>query len=811
MAVKLGRFGLFGGPEVTRQELLDKWNRAKKQMDHLEMPQDHQDKDAASSHDIDLTSASSATETRASDYHNDVRKPRSAFSTFVKFCAVFFTFAWPGTLLAFLTGLMGWNELIALGPQWWVAIAAVAIFPLPAFWLVALTWVRARDLGEQARYLARVANRLVEPDQTAAREIATVGMAVRREVEGLATGVEAALEKVRTLEGVVAKQAIAIEDAALEAENRTGEVRRRMEKERDQLTQLADDLTARTDVYSETISKHGEWVRNVSEEAYTKFDQAAETLDKQSRTMSSAISAAVTNSQEAGLELDRQSSKLETISDAALSRADVIASRYDHQRAAIAEATEKLNQENTRLEGVMENQREVLAQISGIISDQSEAMQASIGTCATSLQTALDKAVERAGSAAEQFQEEVDAVTANSEQAMESIVTAAERAGQMAELARNALDAESTSARKAVEQQAAYAKEMVNGLFHSFESAYQAKATRLDTAFGKQSEDFKTRIDMASEAARTALSDQASEAYELVSQTTAAVETASDRLGTMLDKLQATSELSSEAFSHTAQALDQHLTSLPTKTEAAAAQISRIMDEELNAFSRLADEAGRKVQKLVAAYGRHLPGVRPQYGASTEMPSPYRAAGYSRQDFEQDPARGTLAPGTKAEDGTKSDWGWGELLASIDKPTNRNVPQVPNQSLDQLQNLTEEDLSSSALKVFESLQSMAIDIDRALEADPPADLLRRYFNGERALFTKRIIEMTSADLARKIHDRYLGDQAFRDNVNLYIEQFESLLNNAVARDQEDILIETFLSSHTGKAYLLLGSAVGHFG
>jgi hypothetical protein len=714
---------------------------------------------------------------------------------------------WPAAFVAFLLGLLGLEALLSLAVQWKAAIGVGALFPLPAIWLTAYTWVRARNLSREARFLSRQAERLIQPDQTAAREIATIGMAVRREVDGLSVGMDAALAKVQDLEAAVQRQSSAIESAAIEAENRATELRRRMERERDNLNGLADELTKRADLYSEKITSQAEWVRDLSKEADAKFTRAATDLDQRSKEFSGVSSNVAAQTQKMGVSLNAQSEHLREISERALERSGAIAERYERQREDIDNATERLNQQNARLEHVLENQRDVLAQIAIVIDDQSEVLQASVAKCADDLQGALDKAVHRASQAAEQFQEEVEATTQSSNEAVQNMVKAAEHAGQTAEVARTALDEESKTARQAVEQQAAYAKEMVNGLFASFESTYREKAHSLQSALGEETGQFKIQLEETNAAAQSALSEQAQQAFDLVAQTTSAVDAASSKLGEVLETLQSTSLITADSFAQTAEKIESHVEHFPEKADAAALHIRTVLDEELNAFARLAEEAGRKIQTLSAAYSRHLPGVRAQTAPPAGGPSPY----FRTPNYQSARVRHSVPSSATETPGANDQWAWRELLANIEPPAaDPATPQV-REGQSPPTRLSEDDLNKSALLVFESLQSMAIDIDRALESDPPSDLLRRYLNGEKALFTKRIVEMTSPDISQKIHDRYLEDQEFCHNVNQYIEQFEGLLGNAVAGDHEDILLDTFLSSHTGKVYLLLGSAVGHFG
>lgn len=120
------------------------------------------------------------------------------------------------------------------------------------------------------------------------------------------------------------------------------------------------------------------------------------------------------------------------------------------------------------------------------------------------------------------------------------------------------------------------------------------------------------------------------------------------------------------------------------------------------------------------------------------------------------------------------------------------------------------DMQKLSLFVIEKLQAIAIDLDRALEDEPPSDLWRRYIAGERSIFARRLVSLLGKDGVDKIKAKLAADSEFRNFVERYIEQFEALLDEASARDRDNILVETFLAAHTGRLYLILAQAVGRF-
>ncbi|MBU6157076.1 MAG: hypothetical protein KJS87_09100, partial [Alphaproteobacteria bacterium] len=114
----------------------------------------------------------------------------------------------------------------------------------------------------------------------------------------------------------------------------------------------------------------------------------------------------------------------------------------------------------------------------------------------------------------------------------------------------------------------------------------------------------------------------------------------------------------------------------------------------------------------------------------------------------------------------------------------------------------------SSRHMIEALQAMAIDLCRFLEDDPPHELLKRYRNGERNVFARRLAGALGSEHLQMIAQKHQTDREFRDTVDRYIHQFEALLELTARNDRDNVLVETYLSSQTGKVYMTLASATG---
>jgi hypothetical protein len=109
--------------------------------------------------------------------------------------------------------------------------------------------------------------------------------------------------------------------------------------------------------------------------------------------------------------------------------------------------------------------------------------------------------------------------------------------------------------------------------------------------------------------------------------------------------------------------------------------------------------------------------------------------------------------------------------------------------------------------LIESLHSAAIDITKAFAPDVSDSAWAAYLKGDRGVFTRRAVRVLDPSDARDIARLYDDDTTFRDAVNRYIHDFESMLRNVLTQRDGSPLSVTLLSSDMGKLYVALAQAI----
>ena len=82
----------------------------------------------------------------------------------------------------------------------------------------------------------------------------------------------------------------------------------------------------------------------------------------------------------------------------------------------------------------------------------------------------------------------------------------------------------------------------------------------------------------------------------------------------------------------------------------------------------------------------------------------------------------------------------------------------------------------SPAQVVESLNSLSIDIARAIDHEASVELWDRYKRGERNVFTRRLYTLQGQRTFDELRRKYERDQDFRQAVDNYINDFERLLS-----------------------------------
>jgi hypothetical protein len=259
----------------------------------------------------------------------------------------------------------------------------------------------------------------------------------------------------------------------------------------------------------------------------------------------------------------------------------------------------------------------------------------------------------------------------------------------------------------------------------------------------------------------------------------------------------------------TRQELRRGILELPQETADSAAQMRRVIVDQIEALAEL--------NRIVARHGRGLDTVGATSSVAAEPArrsqreeavvvsmgsgrSEPRAAVATAPMPPPPPRREapSLSPSQPAPGGPGKGGWLTDLLSRASQEEAPREDRVPRGD------------ERPPRHAIESLDSLSVDIARMIDHDAAAELWDRYNRGERNVFTRRLYTMQGQKTFDEIRKRYRADREFKQTVDRYIGEFERLLEEVSRDDRGQVVARTYLTSETGKVYTMLAHAAGRF-
>jgi hypothetical protein len=117
------------------------------------------------------------------------------------------------------------------------------------------------------------------------------------------------------------------------------------------------------------------------------------------------------------------------------------------------------------------------------------------------------------------------------------------------------------------------------------------------------------------------------------------------------------------------------------------------------------------------------------------------------------------------------------------------------------------ELSRRVALIIDALNSTAIDVSKILSNEVSDAAWAAYLKGDRGAFTRRAVRLLESGEAREILVHYEEEPDFRDQVNRYIADFETMLRAVLTSSGGNAVAITLLSSDMGKLYVALAQAI----
>ncbi|MBI1210991.1 MAG: hypothetical protein GC190_05975 [Alphaproteobacteria bacterium] len=725
---------------------------------------------------VELPSAAEAraqTEASPTERRRTSTPPAKTNSGMALSLAGVFSVFWAGGLAAYLIGFLGLDGLQQISPPWWGLIGAVAIMPVALAWLAAYLLREARILHQQSVTLATAAASLLEPEDHAAKSLTRLGRTVRREVDVFNAALEAALSRMTMIEVSTNERLASLEKSATAAQERVDRAAQRLGAERDKLAQFSAALDGAVMSVSDTLTARLNEARAAARVASESLESEQGAIVGLIETLKTSAVTAASKASETAKEIERQAQRLDAASEAAAARSEQVVARHERQRAALAETIDRLKVENDHMARAVESQREGMGKLIMVLGEEAKRLDAFTVDGVRRLDQAAAIMAQRITETTSLFTREADKLRTSTEMTssgLEQAVNSIRNLGDNSFEAAGKLGSVLTQLRET----ATAASLQVEGTI---------------ARLGKVLQELPAEAAIHTQHLRTMLDQQATTVSDL-----------SSRVAQAFDKLQSLDN----ARQATAAAQQEPLTLRTPVQTAAPQQQTQPPQQTVPNFN-----VPPASQFNVAPASAHLPQRAGHHTPPDPTLEPRGWFGLAKKFVGINPADAPdlqmRADRTNGGAGGNGDWDIKSLLAAAEQ---RERGQQQRQ---QPQQQPQDGYHTSSRHMIETLQAMAIDLDRFLEDDPPLDLLRRYRNGERNIFARRLVSVLGRDQADRIGRKYREDSEFKDTVDRYVEQFETLMEETAGRDRENVLAETYLTSQTGKVYVMLASSIGRLG
>jgi rRNA-processing protein FCF1 len=137
----------------------------------------------------------------------------------------------------------------------------------------------------------------------------------------------------------------------------------------------------------------------------------------------------------------------------------------------------------------------------------------------------------------------------------------------------------------------------------------------------------------------------------------------------------------------------------------------------------------------------------------------------------------------------------------------QELERTLSNSAERIEGQDRELMAHRSAQLIAALNERAIDVTKWLDKDVSEADWNAYLKGDHGLFARRATRLVTSGEARLVHALYNDDADFREHVNRYVHDFESLLRTVMATREGSTLALAMVSSDIGKLYVGLAQAI----
>ena len=118
-----------------------------------------------------------------------------------------------------------------------------------------------------------------------------------------------------------------------------------------------------------------------------------------------------------------------------------------------------------------------------------------------------------------------------------------------------------------------------------------------------------------------------------------------------------------------------------------------------------------------------------------------------------------------------------------------------------------QDFLNQSEKMFDKLHELSMDLTRAVGAEIPDVVWKKYHSGDKTIFSKWLAKMLNAAEKKQVRDMMKNDAVFRSQATQFVRGFDKILTGAQQTDAPDKTSATLIKTEPGQIYIILKNYV----
>ena len=528
-----------------------------------------------------------------------------------------------------------------------------------------------------------------------------------------------------------------------------------------QAGKIDESVAKQTKAIEDSISKQAKSLESVLGRSTMTMNQVfAEGTDNLKKT--TALMAKQTG--EANTGLTNQAEMLKSVSNQLLEQIHGLTQRFETQGHAIVSASQALDSSNEQINSILERRHAEIGSLLETVSTKAQSLDKMMRSYSGIIEGSLQQVEERAKQ-----------VTASLAQE-----TASQANQTLAEIERLRRDARSHTEQAVAE---------LTGGFSSITDEVASQLGTLTSRFGETTREMRQTVHSTADEIEGTRAELQRRMQDLPATAKHSQEGVRRAISDQIKALGTLSALSASGGNAPGNGGLQQLPPAQIQTGHGSAYPGQSTANYQQPQQYPGSQGGRDDLASVSA------NLASRLGAAAQ---PQQAAGSTTPATHQQPTglgvtmRNTTAPGQEES------WSVGDLLARASQPDSGGHPPAPPRPAPAPQRQNGSELRLN-------------DIASAIDQHTASAVWQRFRRGERDVFSRQLYTHQGQATFDEINGRYQRDPAFRATVDRYISDFEQLLGDAERKGHNHETINNYLTSETGRVYLMLAHASGRLG